>query len=210
MNASAQKNPKRKRLTADERRTRTLDLVTEVFAEKGLARTTTAELAEAAGVSQAMLFKLFGDKRGIYVALIDREVSEGDELFPQDAADACDDELFFGTIAEAFLRRLEERPAFVRLFLHSALEGEEFLELFHEARSLKILGFIAKYIRRRIREKAFRRVDPDVAALGFMGMLFQHALAKQVFRLPGYSPTRKAVARTFVELTLRGLARDLS
>jgi len=207
MSANTRIVPKHRRLTAEERRDRTLDLVTEVFAEKGLARTTTAELAEAAGVSQAMLFKIFGDKRGIYLALVDREVSEGGELFPQEAADAGNDELFFGIIAEAFLRRLEERPAFVRLFLHSALEGEDFLQLFHEARSLEVLGFIAKYIRRRICEEAFRPVDPDVAALGFLGMLFQHALAKQVFHLPNYSPSRKAVAKTFVQIILRGLAR---
>lgn len=207
MNAATRRDSGRRRLTAEERREQTLDLVTEVFAEKGLGRTTTAELAEAAGVSQALLFKLFGDKRGIYAALIDREVSQGTDLFPEEAAQAQDDERFFAELAEAFLRRLDERPAFIRLLLHSALEGEDFMDLFHEARSLKVLGFLAKYIRKRIRAKAFHRVDPDLAALGFMGMLFQHAMSRHVFRLPGYDPPREQVAKTFVGITLRGLRR---
>ena len=40
-----------------------------VFVEKGFYRTTTRELAEAAGVSEALLFKHFPSKEALYSAI---------------------------------------------------------------------------------------------------------------------------------------------
>src|SRR5580704_3217101 len=58
-----------KKLTGKERRTAIVKAVREVFAEKGFDGTTTRELAAAAGVSEALLFKHFPNKEALYSAM---------------------------------------------------------------------------------------------------------------------------------------------
>src|ERR1700676_1542985 len=58
-----------KKLTGDERRAAIIKAVRQVFAEKGFDGTTTRELAVAAGVSEALLFKHFPNKEALYSAM---------------------------------------------------------------------------------------------------------------------------------------------
>jgi AcrR family transcriptional regulator len=58
-----------KKLTGKERRTAIVKAVRQVFAEKGFDGTTTRELALAAGVSEALLFKHFPNKEALYSAM---------------------------------------------------------------------------------------------------------------------------------------------
>jgi AcrR family transcriptional regulator len=57
------------RLPAEQRREAILQAVRSLFAEKGFHGTTTRELAEAAGVSEALLFKHFPTKEALYSAM---------------------------------------------------------------------------------------------------------------------------------------------
>jgi AcrR family transcriptional regulator len=57
------------RLSAQERRAAIIQAVRRVFAEKGFHGTTTRALAEAAGVSEALLFKHFPTKEALYSAM---------------------------------------------------------------------------------------------------------------------------------------------
>src|SRR4051812_12565940 len=57
------------KLTSEERRAAIVHAVRRVFAEKGFHGTTTRELAEAAGVSEALLFKHFPTKEALYSAM---------------------------------------------------------------------------------------------------------------------------------------------
>ena len=58
------------RLTADERRNAIVAAATKVFAEKGFHGTTTRELAKAARVSEALLYKHFPSKESLYSAML--------------------------------------------------------------------------------------------------------------------------------------------
>src|SRR5277367_978061 len=58
-----------KKLSGDERRAAIIQAVRKVFAEKGFDGTTTRELAVAAGVSEALLFKHFPNKEALYSAM---------------------------------------------------------------------------------------------------------------------------------------------
>jgi AcrR family transcriptional regulator len=58
------------RLSAEERRAAIIKAVRRLFADKGFHGTTTRELAEAAGVSEALLFKHFPNKEALYSAML--------------------------------------------------------------------------------------------------------------------------------------------
>ena len=54
----------------DEQRKRLLPLVCQVFSELGYHRTTTAELAQRCGVRENILYRLWRDKKAMFLAAI--------------------------------------------------------------------------------------------------------------------------------------------
>jgi len=58
------------RLDAEERRRAIIDAALPLFAKKGFAATTTKELAEAARVSEALIFKHFPSKAALYSEIL--------------------------------------------------------------------------------------------------------------------------------------------
>src|SRR5262245_64578923 len=65
------------RLDSDERRKMIVAAAVPLFARKGFAGTTTKELAEAAGISEALLFRHFPSKKHLYGEIL-RLGCEGD------------------------------------------------------------------------------------------------------------------------------------
>lgn len=64
--------PARQLSTAAERREALIEAAVAAFAEHGFHGTPTTEIAKAAGISQAYLFRLFPTKAELYVAAVDR------------------------------------------------------------------------------------------------------------------------------------------
>ncbi len=64
------------RLTSDERRHAIIEAVRTVFAHHGFHATTTKQLAAAAGVSEALLFKHFPNKEALYDSVIEISANE--------------------------------------------------------------------------------------------------------------------------------------
>ena len=57
-----------KRLSSEARKEQIIQSALSVFIEKGFSRTTTAELAKAAGISEVTLFRHFSSKQEIFHA----------------------------------------------------------------------------------------------------------------------------------------------
>lgn len=57
------------KLSGEERRAAIIKAVRKVFSDKGFDGTTTRELAKAAGVSEALLFKHFPNKEAIFASM---------------------------------------------------------------------------------------------------------------------------------------------
>jgi AcrR family transcriptional regulator len=72
---------KRTLSTAEERREAVLEAGMTVFAEKGFLGTPTTEVAKAAGISQAYLFRLFPTKTDLVLAVIARSNQRISETF---------------------------------------------------------------------------------------------------------------------------------
>ena len=60
------------RLPAAERREQLLDTAVTLFAKRGYAGATTAELAKAAGVTEPIIYRHFASKKDLFIAVIDR------------------------------------------------------------------------------------------------------------------------------------------
>jgi AcrR family transcriptional regulator len=66
----------RRRISAAERRERLLDVAARVFASRGLRGTTTAVLAERAGVSEPVLYDHFDTKDRLFRETVERNIDQ--------------------------------------------------------------------------------------------------------------------------------------
>ncbi|MEL7484670.1 MAG: helix-turn-helix domain-containing protein [Planctomycetota bacterium] len=66
----------RKRLPAEARRAQLLDVAAGLFADRGYARSTTAEIAKAAGVTEPVIYRHFESKRDLFVALVEQTAEQ--------------------------------------------------------------------------------------------------------------------------------------
>jgi AcrR family transcriptional regulator len=74
--------------TAEARREDVLAAAEKVFAARGLYGTPTLDVANAAGISQAYLFRLFPTKTELFVALVERCLERTHDTFARAAARA--------------------------------------------------------------------------------------------------------------------------
>src|SRR5262245_12261429 len=198
------------RMRGAERREQIIDASLELFARRGFSATKTRDVARAAGVSEAMVFKLFPDKEGLYRALIERKIAEAEQVLPlADLAGSREPpELFFGRIASILLERIERDPSFFRLPLFSALEGHPLAAEFDAARAVSVRSAIEEYLKRQERAGATRRIDPAFASRAFMALVAWFAVARTVFREPGSRRIpRSKLVREIVSVFVDGMRR---
>jgi AcrR family transcriptional regulator len=122
------------RLDGDERRKAIVAAAVPLFARKGFAGTTTRELAEAASISEALLFRHFPSKKHLYAEILHLGC-EGDPALER-LASLEPSTLTLVRMIDCMVRYFlladeAERDLRLRLVLHSFLEdGEYARELF--------------------------------------------------------------------------------
>ncbi|MBI2677690.1 MAG: TetR/AcrR family transcriptional regulator [Candidatus Koribacter versatilis] len=171
------------RVAAQDRKQQILDVSARLFARKGFQGTTTREIATRARVNEAILFRHFPTKESLYWAVIEDRCTRSrrrESLQATVDLQASDFEVF-RSIAEDILRRSDDDKNRTRLLLFSGLENHRLARRFFKTYVADYYRILAAHIQRRIDQGAFRRVDPLLAARGFMGMIFYHNLVQEIF-----------------------------
>lgn len=110
--------------TADERREEILRAAERVFAARGLHGTPTMEIAKAAGISQAYLFRLFPTKAELFIALVRRCNERIQRTFVDAAAAAkAAGEDVLPAMGKAYIGLLSDRDLLLgQLHAHAACD----------------------------------------------------------------------------------------
>jgi AcrR family transcriptional regulator len=202
------------RMAGLERRLQILRVAVRLFSQRGFRGTTTKEIAHAAGVSEAMVFRHFATKEELYTAILDHkacalEIADPCKLV-EDAVARKDDQAVFETLAVTALEHHDQDREFLRLLLHSALEGHELAQMFWDRNVLQIYEFLGTYIAERQRDGVFRVVEPKVVVRAFIGMLIHHSLNNNLWDPSRHllDLTNEEAAREFTEILLRGIRTE--
>ena len=200
------------RMAAEDRRQQILDVAVRLFSQKGFRGTTTKEIALAAGVNEAIIYRHFATKSDLYAAIIDQKAGTAEiaglQSALEEAMKAKDDRQVFETMAFRVLEFHECDDTALRLLFYSALEGHELAEMIFRNHILKTHRRLADYLKQRIADGAFRRVDPMTAVRAFMGMVTNQVMHKKFYR--GSSDellkiTNRQAAERFTDLFLASL-----
>jgi AcrR family transcriptional regulator len=202
-------------MTGDKRREQILRTAVELFSQRGFKGTTTKEIAKAAGVSEAMVFRHFENKDALYGAILDTKgCQDGVHKFPWEgnhtllaAMDARDDLAVFYNIAFDALNKHQQDVGFMRLLFYSALEEHELADRFFHEFIERVYEFIGGYIKKRQREGAFRKMNPRIAVRAFLGMIIHHSLNNLLWdkKRVLLDVTNEEAAKNFAQILLGGI-----
>lgn len=202
------------RISGEERRCQILQTAISLFAEKGFSGTTTKEIAQRAGVSEAMVFRHFARKSDIYDAILDNRAAHEGMRFPWEnderilrAIREKDDFTLFYTLALIALNKQQADVSFIRLLFYSALEEHELAARFFNGFVMRMYSFIGEYIKERQRDGAYRQLDPKVAVRAFMGMIIHHSINVILWDKGGkiLDLSNEEAAKNFTEILLKGI-----
>src|SRR6185503_15717740 len=118
-----------KHLTFEERRKRIVRGAMEAFAKSGFKGTRSRDLAAAAGVSEALIFKHFPNKRAIQKAIIEERIRQTGVFLPPELQ-ALPLKEALTAIASRIMEVSERDPQFMRLLYFAGLEGEPLAPMF--------------------------------------------------------------------------------
>jgi TetR/AcrR family transcriptional regulator, regulator of cefoperazone and chloramphenicol sensitivity len=182
---STQAPPRLPRKDGQASRQRIVDAALRLFAEQGFEKTSTRQIAQAAGVNIAAIHYHFGDKAGLYrVAFVEPlgpEFKHCDDVgFLDDAAVPLPDAMqrlfadFLGPLALG-----DEMKLVMRLHYREMVEPTG---VWQEEIEKEIKPMQAALVRRLTRELGRRRPDADVERLAFalIGMAVHFFVAREV------------------------------
>ena len=208
----------RRRLSPDDRRNELLALGAEVFGQRPYDEVRIDEIAELAGVSRALMYHYFPDKRTFFAAVVR---AEGDRLFEATSTPPEPGKSLFDQVREgvlAYVRYDEEHPhgawaAYIGMGSSDpVLRGIEDVD--NDRQANRIIGRIMEAVGGGLDSKverdlrvtiygwlAFtfemcrqRLIDPSIDA-GYIGDACAHALLDAIGRVPGIpSALSEAVA----------------
>ena len=199
------------RMAGEERRQQILRVAMHLFSQRGFSGTTTREIAQAAGVSEAMVFRHFATKDELYRAILDHKACAGGLDLRAVLAEPMarkDDRLVLETIARTMMQHHEQDTEFLRLLTHAALEEHQLVELFWERNVRQLYELLGGYIRERQRDGALRQVEPAIIVRAFLGMIIHHSLNNTLWdtRRSLLDIPNERAAREFTDILLGGVA----
>jgi AcrR family transcriptional regulator len=201
----------RRRLSPDDRRNELLALGAEVFGQRPYDEVRIDEIAELAGVSRALMYHYFPDKRTFFAAVVR---AEGDRLFEATSTPPEPGKSLFDQVREgvlAYVRYDEEHPhgawaAYIGMGSSDpVLRGIEDVDNDRQANRIirRILdavgGVLDSKVERDLRVTIYgwlaftfemcrqRLIDPSIDA-GYVGDACAHALLDAIGRVPGMPP----------------------
>lgn len=113
-----------KRMNIDDRRRQVLEAAMHEFGLAGFDSVSAEAIAARAGVSQPYIFRLFGTKKGLFIASIEertRQILEGFQLAVENRGEAS----AMDAMAGAYVELLTNDPAALRCQLYAWASSSE-------------------------------------------------------------------------------------
>src|SRR5581483_9481993 len=165
------------RFSAAHRRKQILEVAMKLFARQGFQGTTTREIAEAAQVNEAIIFRHFPSKEDLYWSVIELKTQEEDQhesLLDRRERLGSDREVLIDLALELLERRAKD-STLSRLLMFTALENHHLSERFFRTYVMGYFEMLTEYVRQGIGEGRFTATDPLLAARAFLGMVVYHS-----------------------------------
>jgi AcrR family transcriptional regulator len=190
---------------AEARRRQIIEAAANVFAEKGFHRTTTKEIAEAAGVSEGTIYNYFQSKEDLLLGMVNTLVTESIQSI-LDHPPSDDPRVILAAIYRDRLALLERRGALIHALFPQVFINEQLRHQFLSKTIQPLIRRIEEQITAKAERGLFRPVNVAVVTRAMMGFL----LVYLVLGLAGKDPVllntpHDEIVEEVVSLFLDGL-----
>lgn len=196
-------------MSSEDRRRQLIRAAVDLFARQGFEGTTTRQIAAAAGVNEALIFRHFATKVDLYTAILDYKFREegAEEWLAELRAHSArrDDRAFVTSLISKILESYRRDPQFQRLMFYAALEGHELSRISNERKGLPIYTFLRDYVAMRQREGAFVKGDPNLMVMTLVGAPCYYSILTRLFGHKSLRLSRKNLTAAFTRLILGGI-----
>jgi len=194
----------RVRLRAEQRREQLLGVAARLFAERGFARTTTREIARAAGVSEGAIYRHFRSKEELLFTYVRRAVvSSADNLLSR-LEEASADEWVRAVFRNRF-ELAESNGPLLKVVIGEAIFNEKFAAEYFRTVFEPMVRLLEGQIARWIASGDFRPVDPALAARSMLGMFFSALLWNALYDPLGARSGRPEIVEGIAGIFLDGV-----
>jgi len=198
------------RMKREDRRKQLIEVAVKFFSEFGFQGTSTKSIAEAAGITEAVIYRHFATKKDLYSAILDYKLKQTGtpEWFGElhRLAAANEDQMLFRSVAGKILDSYRQDPDFQRLMFRASLEGHEMSALLNAKIGLPFYEFLRDYVARRQAEGAFLKCDPGIAVFALIGLPTYFAIVTRLFGIRVVKASQSDVLDTATNLFLNGIA----
>lgn len=184
---------------------RILAAAQHLFARKGFDKTTTRQLAEAAGVAEGTVFRHFESKKAILVAVVTQGWSE----LLTDLLTELSEMGSYKAVAKVMRRRmlnLNQQADLMRVCFMEAQFHPDLRDRIQAEVITKMTGVVEAFIQTGIDRGIYRPLDPKRVARVFLGM-FMIAGFSQDTLMETQSPPKfqQDMAETLADIFLHGI-----
>jgi AcrR family transcriptional regulator len=198
-----------RRMHAADRRRHLIAAAVRLFATRGFSGTTTKAIAEAGGVSEAIIFRHFKGKEELYGAILQENTRQDgyDQMIDllQGFARLDDDERLVFHLVLRTLESFERDPDFHRLMLYAALEGHDLAKVSRRVLGMPLFKLLYGYVARRQKAGAFRDGQPELLAFGIMALPMHFGMVTKVIGAKRVDLSSRELATTFTRMILDGM-----
>ena len=201
----------RQRLPAEERREQILEVAVKLFSRNGFDRTTIREIARAAGINEATIYKHFETKEELYDAIIERFIEFGSQLLKRTDLEKHEQlEELLSSVATELLGLMNRDTTLPRLLLYSALQNHPFCERFYREISSSFLGVLEERLRQgQLENRYLDSIDPVVTARSFLGMMVFYVISQHIVDAKQWEPIDAGeYASQTIGIFLRGICTE--
>jgi TetR/AcrR family transcriptional regulator len=179
---SATIGKRKERLNGGARRGQIIDVALGLFAEKGFNGTRTRDIAEAAGISETLIFQYFRTKAELYRTSL-QTLFNRHPVLPdiEKKISQKDDFGVFQNLALYLISHNQQDRRIVRLAIFSALEGFSLGEDSHSRQTATpgVPEILEIYIRERINDGAFKDISPQIVSRLFIEFVYAYILDQE-------------------------------
>lgn len=197
---------------AEATRAALLERATRAFADRGYDGARVDEIAEASGINKRMIYAYFGDKDGLYRAVLDACLAQALELAREGlVAPGATLRARAEAIIRRFFQYLSANPDFVRLLTWEALSRERRGRKILLPRLEAGLEPLRAIVRRGVQDGTFRRdLDPRAFLLTvnalLLGYFNQRHLVEALWKAElESSAAGEAILQQFLRILLDGI-----
>jgi AcrR family transcriptional regulator len=205
---SGEQPPKRPRLRGEERRKLMLQSAKRVFARSTYAEASTSELARESEVTEPMLYKHFGSKKGLFLAVLSEFGTQFLDMLQERVKQRAEKDVLDALVhfVDDYKSTLKADPEIHRVLFQAVIETSD----------PDIARCVSKHNRRayemirHLVERASKEgyLDPtisiDAATWGYMSMILSHQYSTMLNLVEEFALAQQEMSRIW----LRGLRVD--